>query len=41
MEKMFLLTNIRSKCVIRKINLFFDVMKDGESFSFKSLSFSM
>ena len=40
-KKMFFSTNIKNKCVTRKINLFFDVMKNGQNFSFKSFSFSM
>ena len=36
MKKNSLLTNIRNKCVIRKINLyFFDVMKNDQIFSSK------
>ena len=38
---MFLLKNTGKKCAIRKIILFFDVMKNGKNLSFKTLSFSM
>ena len=37
-KKMFLLKNTGRKCVIMKIILFFDVMKNGKNLSFKSLS---
>ena len=41
-EKNSLLTNIRNKCVARKINLnFSDIMKKWSNVSFKSLPFSM
>ena len=39
LKKISLLTNIRSKCVIKKINLFFDVMKNAQVFPSKLCHF--
>ena len=40
LKKRFPITNIRNKCVIRKINLFFfDVMKNGQIFPSKVFHF--
>ena len=36
---MSLLTNIRNKCFIRKINVFFDIMKNDQNFSFNVCDF--